>query len=101
MGVVPPEPVPPDLAAQYAAIRARFVDGLAARGAEIAQARAAGDTAALHAALHRLAGAAGAYGFEALGQCARQAMLACDGQTPPLDASLAAMTQAIDAARAA
>jgi len=61
---------------EFARIRRTFVQGLAKREAEIEQAP---DRAALHAALHRLAGVAGAYGFEELGQLARSAMEATDG----------------------
>jgi HPt (histidine-containing phosphotransfer) domain-containing protein len=59
-----------DAAAALARLRERFVAGLPARWAEI---RDAADPAGRSAALHRLAGAAGAYGFDALGAAARAA----------------------------
>ena len=68
---MPPAPETPGadaLAAQFALIRARFVAGLPARWQEIEQAP---DAPALHAALHRLAGAAGGFGCDTLGHLAR------------------------------
>lgn len=59
-----------DPAAAFAALRERFVAGLPRRWSEILEAP---DAAARGAALHRLAGAAGAYGFEAIGESARRA----------------------------
>lgn len=63
----------PDLAAQFAALKQRFLDGLPARLEEIEH---ASDAPAAHAALHRLVGAAGTYGEDMLAQCARAAMQA-------------------------
>lgn len=79
-------PAPTDAAARWAALRARFAQGLQARRAEIQQAwtdcgdagprpdGGAGAQAARQSlvdALHRLAGAAGAYGMADLGEQAR------------------------------
>jgi HPt (histidine-containing phosphotransfer) domain-containing protein len=60
----------PSASAQFAALRRRYVEGLASRWTEIAT---AGDRQTLLAALHRLAGSAASFGFERLGQCARDA----------------------------
>ncbi len=60
----------PSASAQFAALRRRYVAGLASRWTEIAT---AGDRQTLLAALHRLAGSAASFGFERLGQCARDA----------------------------
>lgn len=59
------------LAAQFEQIRLKFVAGLARRELEI---ESAATPQALQEALHRLAGAAGAFGYAALGACAREAM---------------------------
>jgi HPt (histidine-containing phosphotransfer) domain-containing protein len=66
----PADGVPPAARAGFEALRRRFVTGLPARWQEIEQAP---DPAARAAALHRLAGAAGSYGYEELGQAARAA----------------------------
>lgn len=55
--------------AQFNDLRQRFVAGLAARWAQITDAP---DEVSLQSALHRLAGSAGAYGFERLGRFARE-----------------------------
>ena len=60
----------PSASAQFAALRRRYVAGLASRWTEIAT---AGDRQTLLAALHRLAGSAASFGFDRLGQCARDA----------------------------
>lgn len=86
-----PEGLDPALAARFEAIRKQFVAGLAARQRDI---DAAPDREALDAALHRLAGAAGGYGYGELGQLARQALQA--GDASALAASLALLRQAID-----
>lgn len=65
--------------AQFELLRQRFLAGLARRMAEL---DAADDDSSRRAVLHRLAGAAGAYGCEALGQLARQAEQAL--REPPL-----------------
>ena len=69
-----PKPKGPDDSAfheQFAQLRRHFVEGLARREHEI---DASADLVALHAVLHRLAGAAGAFGYEELGECARRVM---------------------------
>jgi HPt (histidine-containing phosphotransfer) domain-containing protein len=63
-------PTGADPTAAFAHLCERFVAGLPQRWAEIV---GAPDAATRAAALHRLAGAAGAYGFEAIGAEARQA----------------------------
>lgn len=73
----------------YAALRRRFLDGLPQRRAAILDAP---DAKGRQQALHRLAGAAGSYGFAALGELARHA----EGQTDP-----AGIRQALDALEAA
>lgn len=67
----------PDFEAQYARIRQQFVNGLPRRLQEIAQ---ASEQQELEAVLHRLAGAAGSFGYETLGQLAREAMAATQAQ---------------------
>jgi HPt (histidine-containing phosphotransfer) domain-containing protein len=57
-----------------AALRQRFIGGLAGRWQAISRPSTAHDC---RQALHRLAGAAGSYGYAALGQAARQAEQAC------------------------
>ena len=66
-----PDSLPPALAAQFEQIRRTFVAGLDRREREI---DAATDPQARHAALHRLAGAAGGFGYPALGELARDAL---------------------------
>lgn len=60
------------LALAYVQLQQQFVAGLVRRQAELIQAQ---NPSARLAALHRLAGAAGSFGFVALGLLARQAML--------------------------
>lgn len=72
-----------DFEAQYAQIRQQFVNGLPRRLQEMAQASGPKE---LLAVLHRLAGAAGSFGFEALGQLAREAMAATQAQDAALKA---------------
>jgi hypothetical protein len=76
MGVAYPlndlnEGINPTFAAEFAKIRRDFVLGLSRREAELEQ---AASDAARDAVLHRLAGAAGGYGFEELSRLAREAM---------------------------
>jgi HPt (histidine-containing phosphotransfer) domain-containing protein len=72
--------------AQFAILRQRYVAGLASRWAEIATAE---DSQALLAALHRLAGSAGSFGFERLGHCARHAQARLtEGNTAALAVAL-------------
>lgn len=70
----PPAPAPAGLAAAQRAafeqLRARFVAGLPERWQRISKPDAPGQRAQ---ALHQLAGAAGSYGFPAIGELARQA----------------------------
>ena len=68
-----PEGLSPALAEQFQQIRKAFIAGLSRRETEIVEARSREH---LDAALHRLAGAAGAFGFEELSQLARSAMQA-------------------------
>ncbi|WP_296509927.1 Hpt domain-containing protein [Rhodoferax sp.] len=65
------ESVDPAFAAQFRKIQQTFVAGLAQRLHDIQHAL---DAQARHMALHRLAGAAGSYGFGELSLLAREAM---------------------------
>lgn len=88
---------PAERHAAYAALRRRFLAGLAQRRAEIFEAP---DAESRHQALHRLAGAAGSYGFLALSELARRAGAqaeACD-HGPTLLSLKAALDGLIDAA---
>jgi len=76
----PADSLPPASRAGLEALRRKFVAGLPARWQEIEQAP---DPAARTAALHRLAGAAGSYGYEQLGQAARAAERLCAGGDSP------------------
>jgi HPt (histidine-containing phosphotransfer) domain-containing protein len=60
--------LPDAVRAQFMVLRQRFVAGLPQRWQEI---QGAADATALQAALHRLAGSAGSYGCEQLGECVR------------------------------
>ena len=89
--------LPPDVRAAYEALRAKFRSGLAARWREIEQ---AGSAAELAAALHRLAGAAGGYGFDTIGEAARAAeRLAAEGPGAGLDRALAALQRVVHEAQ--
>jgi HPt (histidine-containing phosphotransfer) domain-containing protein len=66
----PADALSPEVRAGYEALRRRFIAGLPERWREIEDAV---DPAARAAVLHRLAGAAGAYGCGELGQAARSA----------------------------
>jgi len=59
---------------QYEGLRQNFAGGLAARWLAIVQ---AADMSAQQALLHRLCGSAGSFGFERLGQLAREAEGLC------------------------
>lgn len=84
-----------DMHEQFALIRRQFIAGLARRLQEMAQASTPSE---LHAVLHRLAGAAGSFGFEALSQQARQTMSAVEAQDVDLQKQcLAALTAAMQA----
>jgi len=79
--------MPPALAAQFEQIRRTFVAGLERREREI---DGATGPQALHAALHRLAGAAGGFGYPVLGALAREALDAHEsGNAPRLSTCLA------------
>lgn len=67
--------MPQAVVAKFDAIRLRFVEGLPTRLAAIEDATHASERQAL---LHQLAGAAGGYGYDALGLIARDAMAAID-----------------------
>jgi HPt (histidine-containing phosphotransfer) domain-containing protein len=85
----------PAFAAQFLKIQHTFVAGLPQRLRDIQQAP---DAQARHAALHRLAGAAGGYGFAELSALAREAMEAlAAGQEPAFGAALQRLAQAIAA----
>ena len=91
--VFSPEGMDPALAAQFARIRQNFVGGLDRRACEIDN---AANPAALQDALHRLTGAAGAYGFDNLSQLARAAMQAAqDGDAARQQAALASLKHAM------
>jgi HPt (histidine-containing phosphotransfer) domain-containing protein len=77
---VPADGLPPAALAGFEALRRRFVAGLPDRWQEIEQAP---DPIARTAALHRLAGAAGSYGYEELGQAERAAEHLAAGATGP------------------
>jgi hypothetical protein len=83
----------PAFAAQFLKIQKIFVGGLAQRLLEIQH---AADAHACHVALHRLAGAAGGYGFGELSRLAREAMDAMEGGAgPTLQAALTKLADAI------
>jgi HPt (histidine-containing phosphotransfer) domain-containing protein len=80
--------MPPAVQAAFQRLRGQFLAGLPARWLEI---ESAAPGTAQRDALHRLAGAAGSYSFEALGQAARQAERRCEAGTPAPAAALAAL----------
>lgn len=83
--------------AQFSVLQRRFVAGLPSRWLEI---RTASDGASLQAALHRLAGSAGSYGYERIGQCAREAeALATQGASAALTRALAVLESEIGLAQ--
>ena len=82
------QPRDDEAAARFAAIERQFVAGLPRRLQEI---DAAPDAQARYAALHRLAGAAGAFGHARLGELARQAM----GTDAAADATLQVLREEI------
>jgi HPt (histidine-containing phosphotransfer) domain-containing protein len=94
----PTEGMDPVLAAQFLKIQKVFVTGLAKRLTEI---RNSPDEDARHAALHRLAGAAGGFGFAELGEMAREAMgvkdVDCTFNTHPIMQRLAQYSEGIQA----
>lgn len=89
-----PEGTDPALAARFDEIRQRFLAGLARRLDEIETARS---KEVLDMALHRLAGAAGGYGYTNLGQMARHASLVVQsGEDSMLAASLKQLRQEME-----
>lgn len=88
----PPEGMDAAFAAQFLTIQKTFVAGLPQRLQDIQQAP---DAQARHVALHRLAGAAGGYGFGALSVLAREAMEAESGADALLQAALQRLAQAV------
>ena len=81
---------------QFEALRRHFSAGLAARWLAIGQ---AADSSAQQALLHRLSGSAGSFGFERLGQLAREAEGLCTlGDTPALAACLSQLEAEIQVA---
>jgi hypothetical protein len=87
-----PEGMDPAFAAQFLKIQQSFIAGLAQRMRDIQQVP---DAQARHVALHRLAGAAGGYGFGELSVLAREAMNAESGEDALLQAALGRLAQAI------
>lgn len=92
------EALPPDVRAAFEALRTKFRAGLADRWREI---EGAADAAGRCAALHRLAGAAGGYGFDALSCAARAAeRLAAGPPGAELDRALEALGRLVREAAA-
>ena len=89
------EPMAPEFATRFREIQRNFIAGLPRRLEEIQHAT---DAAQCHAALHRLAGAAGGYGFAHLGDLARDAMQAIEAHSrPTLEEAIAQLALAMDA----
>ena len=81
-------------AVEFRAIQRNFIRGLPRRLEELQH---AADDKQRHIALHRLAGAAGGYGFPHLGELARGAMQAMESESKPaLDGALVQLALAID-----
>lgn len=80
MGRSPADDASAARAAGFEALRRRFVGGLHQRWREI---EGAADPAARASALHRLAGAAGSFGYEELGRAARAAERLAAGEPGP------------------
>ena len=99
MASSPSEGLSPTTQAQFEVLQRRFLAGLPARWQEI---HAAAAPAALQAALHRLSGSAGSYGFERVSRCAREAeSLATSGSHAALAQALSLLEAEIGMARAA
>ena len=80
---------------QFELLRQRFVAGLPARWLEISQAP---NQVAQQAALHRLYGSAGSFGFERMGDLAREAdRLAASGEFAALAQCLSLLAAEINA----
>ena len=89
-----PEGLEPALAARFVEIRQKFLAGLPARLGEIETAQS---KEVLEAALHRLAGAAGGYGYAHLHQMARHAsQIAHSGEGCMLSATLKQLRQEME-----
>ncbi len=88
-----PEGMNPAFAEQFLAIQRTFVAGLAQRMHDIMHAP---DAQAQHVALHRLAGAAGGYGFSELSLLAREAMDSATAAPEDHQAALQRLAQAIE-----
>ena len=84
MDYTPTDGLPPGFREAYEALRESFRSGLAERWREIEHAR---NHTALIAALHRLAGAAGSYGFPAISTAARAAQNQAEAGAGPALAS--------------
>lgn len=86
--------LPPHAQSTFELLRRRFAAGLGARQAEI---DAATDAAGRAAALHRLAGAAGGYGYADIDAAARQALALVERgvQGPVLDDALQALRRLV------
>ena len=104
--VSPIDDLDPALQAQFLKIQRQFLNGLPQRMSLV---EGAADATACRAELHRLTGAAGAYGFEELGRLARDAMHLVEAQAhsgwPPTnaevwDAALERLRQAVALAMA-
>ena len=90
-----PEPLAPEFAAKFREIRLNFIAGLPRRLEEI---RHETDAAQCYTALHRLAGAAGGYGFAHLSDLARDAMHAIEASSKPtVKEAIAKLELAMDA----
>lgn len=97
MAALPTEGLSVAAQAKFALLHQRFVQGLPARWQEIA---AANTLPARQDALHRLAGGAGSYGFERVGQLARQAeQEATTGNLTDLANTLVLLKNALDLAQ--
>lgn len=98
MVVVAPEgdALSPQAHVAFGHLRARFLQGLPARAAQIDD--AAAPVAQRVQALHRLAGAAGSYGYDELGRLARQVLVIAEhgGPAPALRHALTQLREHID-----
>lgn len=91
------EGLSPATQAQFEVLQQRFIAGLPARWQEI---HGAAVPQTLQAALHRLSGSAGSYGFEGISQRAREAeLLATSGSHAALAQALTLLEAEIGIAR--
>ena len=96
MASSPADGLSPAAQQQFEGLRQRFASGLVARWLAICQ---AADLPAQQALLHRLCGSAGSFGFERLGQLAREAEGLCaSGDALTLAACLIQLEAEIKAA---